>query len=78
MKRRKKLYNKTKRSRLESDWSTYCHTRNLVKSRLKEAHNNCYSKLFDNTFSGNRQQFWKYIRAKRQDKQYITNLILDC
>jgi len=40
MKKHKKLYNKAKRSRLESDWSAYRHARNLVNSRLKEAHNN--------------------------------------
>ena len=77
MKKRKKLYNKAKRSRLESDWSAYRNARNLVNSRLKEAHNNYYTKLFDNSFSGNRRQFWKYIRAKRQDKQDIPTLIVD-
>ena len=55
MKKRKKLYNKAKRSQLESDWSAYRHARNLVNSRLKEAHNNYYTKLFDNFFSGNRR-----------------------
>ena len=26
-----------------------------------------YITVFNNSFSGNRQQFWKYMRAKRQD-----------
>ena len=58
MKKRKKLYNKAKRSRLESDWSAYRNARNGVNSRLKEAHNNYYTKLFDNSFRGNHPQFW--------------------
>ena len=36
-----------------------------------------YSKLFDNSFKGNRRQFWKYIRAKRQDKPDIPALLVN-
>ena len=51
----KKLYNKAKRSNLETDWpwDVYHNARNLVNCRLKEAHNNYYTRLFDNSFSGN-------------------------
>jgi len=77
MKVRKKLYNKAKRSKLESDWNAYRSARNLVNYSLKEAHDNYYTRLFDNSFSGNRRQFWKYIRAKRQDKQDIPTLLVD-
>ena len=44
---------------------------------MKEAHNNYYKRLFDNSFSGNRRQFWKYIRAKHQDKPDIPALFVD-
>ena len=77
MKAHKKLYNKAKRSKLESDWKAYCDARNLVNCRLKEAHNNYYARLFDSSFSGNRCQFWKYVRAKRQDKHDIPTLLVD-
>ena len=68
MKVRKRLYNKAKRSNLQHDWDAYRKTKNSINTKLKEAHNNYYKILFDNSFSGNRRQFWKYIRAKRQDK----------
>ena len=42
---------------------------------LKTAHNNYFSKLFDGSFSGNRRQFWKYIRAKRKDNHNISTLV---
>ena len=36
-----------------------------------------FRRLFDNFFSGNRRQFWKYIRAKHQDKHDIPTLFID-
>ena len=46
----KRLYNKAKRSNLQHDWDAYSRMKN---SLLKEAHNNYYRRLFDNSFSGN-------------------------
>ena len=64
----KKLYNKAKRSKLKSDWNAYRNARNLANCRLKEAHDNYYTRLFNNSFSGNHHQFWKYKMDKQQDK----------
>ena len=36
-----------------------------------------YRRLFNNSFSGNHQQFWKYIRAKRQDNYDIPTLLIN-
>ena len=44
---------------------------------MKEVHNFYYRRLFDNSFSGNHQQFWRYIRAKCQDKHDIPTLFMD-
>ena len=74
---RKRLYNKAKRSNLQHDWDAYHRMKNSINTKLKEAHNNHYRRLFDNSFSGNRRQFWNYIRAKRQDKHDIPTLFID-
>ena len=58
MKVRKRLYNKAKRSKLQHDWDAYRKMKNSINTKLKEAHNNYYKQLFDNSFSGNRRQFW--------------------
>ena len=42
--------------------------KNLINVKLKDAHNNYYGRLFDNSFGGNKRQFWKYIKAKRKEK----------
>ena len=36
-----------------------------------------YSRLFEDSFSCNRRQFWKYIRAQRQDNHSIPTLHID-
>ena len=33
--------------------------------------------MLDSSFSGNRRQFWKYIRAKRKDKHNISTLVVN-
>ena len=33
--------------------------------------------MFDNSFNGNRKQFWKCIRAKRKDHHNISILVVD-
>ena len=77
MKVRKRSYNKAKRSNSQSDWEAYRKIKNFINTTLKEAHNIYYSRLFDNSFSGNHRQFWKYIRAKRQDKHDIPTLFIN-
>ena len=74
MKVHKRLYNKVKISNLQHDWDAYCRMKNSINTKLKEAHNNYYRRLF---FSGNHRQFWKYNRAKRQDKHDIPTLFID-
>ena len=77
MKLCKRLYNKAKRTSLQNDWDTYRTLRNSINTKLKGAHNEYYSKLFDNSFKGNRRQFWRYIRAKQQDKPDIPALLVN-
>ena len=77
MKVRKHLYNKAKRSNSQDDCKAYHKIKKSINTTLKEAHNIYYRRLFDNSFSGNRQQFWRYIRAKQQDKQDIPTLFIN-
>ena len=77
MKVRKHLYNKAKRSNSQSDWEAYRKIKNSINTTLKKAHNVYYSRLFDSSFNGKRRQFWKYIRAKRQNKHDIPTLFIN-
>ena len=67
MRHRKHLYDVAKQSGKLEDWAAYRSMRNLVNYELECAHNAYCSKLFDDSFSGNRRQFWKYIRTRRKD-----------
>ena len=77
MKVRKRLYDIAKRSNSEGDWSTYCRIKNQINNKLKEAHNNYCSRLFDYSFGGSKRQFWKYIKAKRKDDVGISTIAVD-
>ena len=63
--RRKRLYDCVKQTGKPEDWAAYCLERNEVNRKLKLVHLSYCSRLFDESFSGNHRQFWKYIRAKR-------------
>ena len=75
MRKRKRLYNRARKRNFSEDWNAYRKMKNSINSMLKTAHNNYFSKLFDGSFSGNRRQFWKYIRAKRKDNHNISTLV---
>ena len=77
MKVRKCLYDIAKRSNTEGDWSTYRRIKNQINNKLKEAHNNYCSRLFDDSFGGSKRQFWKYIKAKRKDDVGIYTIVVD-
>ena len=51
--------------------------KNVINKKLKTAHNNYFSRMFDASFGGNRRQFWKYIRAKCKDNNEISTLTVN-
>ena len=73
MKKRKHLNNIAKRTRSD-DWKTYRSLKNSINSKIKIAPCN---RMLDNSFNGNRKQFWKYIRAKCKDHHNISTLVVD-
>ena len=77
MKVRKHLYDIAKRSNSEGDWSTYRRIKNQINNKLKVAHNNYCSRLFDDSFGGSKRQFWKFIKAKRKDDVGISTIVVD-
>ena len=77
MHHRKQLYNIAKQSDKSEDWAAYRSARNSVNSQLECAHNAYYGRLFDDSFAGNRRQFWKYIQARRKEPSGVSTLLID-
>ena len=77
MKTGKRLYNTAKKNNRQDDWNAYKRMKNLINVKLKDAHNNYCGRLFDNSFGGNKRQFWKYIKAKRKDTNAISTIMID-
>ena len=74
---RRQLYNIAKQSGKSEDWAAYCLAKKLVNTQLEHAHNAYYSQLFDDSFAGNRWQFWKYIQARHKEPSGISTLLID-
>jgi len=66
-----------KRAKLANDWNAYHRIKSCINCKIKEAHTNYYTKMFDNSHNGNRRQFWKYIRAQCKENHSISTLVVD-
>ena len=75
MRHRKRLYDIAKQSGRSEDWAAYRSMRNQVNNDLQCAHSAYCSRLFEDSFSGNRRQFWKYIHSRRKDSSGISTLL---
>ena len=75
MRHRKRLYDTAKQSGRSEDWAAYRSMRNQVNNDLQRAHSAYCSRLFEDSFSGNRRHFWKYIRSRRKDSSGISTLL---
>ena len=72
---RKRLYDHAKRTNTTTDWDAYRKARNLVNNKLEAAHCDYQRRLFDESFSGNQRQFWKYIKSMKRDSTGIPTLL---
>ena len=48
--------------------------KNIINKKVGKAHTEYQSRLFDNSFAGNRRQFWKYVRSNHKEKCSIPSL----
>ena len=77
MKKRKKLYDKAKRTQLPEDRSAYQLPRNTVNVLLDTAHKNYCANLFTESFQNNKKQFWSYIKRIQKDHSGVSSLIIN-
>jgi len=72
MKVYKRLYDTAKRNNSEEYWMLTAELNN----KLKKAHNNYCSRLFDNLFGSSKRQFRKYIKIKCKHDVGVSVLLL--
>ena len=75
MRHRKHLYDIARQSGKSEDWAAYRSMRNQANNDLECAHSAYCRRLFEDSFSGNRRQFWKYIHSRRKDSSGISTLL---
>ena len=66
MKKRKRYYNIAKQSKSANDWNAYRRIKNCINCKIKEAHTNYYTKMFDNSLNGNRRQILEIYQSTTQ------------
>ncbi len=76
--RKRRLYNKARRSKKELDWAAYKKLKRHLKKAIKDAHSQYInSVLTDALEEGNTKPFWSYVKSRRQDSSGVAPLKRD-
>jgi hypothetical protein len=74
--RKKKAYNKARRSNSEQDWAKYKRLKSLSQKTTRQAHNKYVYDIISPKLKDNNKQFYSYmyIKSKKQDSSGISPL----
>ena len=72
IRRKKRVYNRAKRYKRNSDWSEYKDLQRKVRHMLKHNHRAYINSIISS--SNNNKLFWKYMKSKKQDTTGIPTL----
>ena len=72
IRRKKRVYKRTKLHKRDSDWSEYKDLQRKVRQMLKYKHRAYITNIISS--SNDNKLFWRYIKAKQQDTTGITTL----
>ena len=73
LKKKKRLYNQFRKSKLPSDESRYKNARDTFKARNRAQHT-LYLNNLQKDIQSNPKNFWTYVNAKRHDKRVPVNV----
>jgi hypothetical protein len=75
MKKRSKLYNKARKTRLDQDWAKYRRVRNDIRTALDDAHEKYINDILNvDALKEKPKRFWSYIKSKKKDHVGISAL----
>jgi uncharacterized protein (DUF2252 family) len=72
--RKKKAYNKARRSNSEQDWAKYKRLKSLSQKTTRQAHNKYLYDIISPKLKDNNKQFYSYIKSKKLDASGISPL----
>ena len=72
--RKKKAYNKARRSNSEQDWAKYKRLKSRSQKTTRQAHNKYLYDIISPKLKDNNKQFYSYIKSKKQDASGISSL----
>ncbi len=65
--RKRRLYNKARKSKKDSDWASYRRLKKHLKNAIKKAHSDYIDSVLTNALSeGNNKPFWNYVKNQRK------------
>jgi len=75
MKKRSKLYNKARKTRLDQDWAKYRRVRNNIRRALDDAHEKYINDILNvDALKEKPKRFCRYIKSKKKDQLGISAL----
>ncbi|XP_072046463.1 uncharacterized protein [Amphiura filiformis] len=77
IKKKKRQWNKAKRTQTEEDWETFRKLRKEVKAEMKKSHEKYVGRILDNSLKETPKKFWSYISSLKKDTNGIPTLKTD-
>ena len=74
IRKKKRLWNRAKRSRLEKDWEKFRQIRKTVKAKMKTSHEEYVMGILENSLKERPKKFWSYISSLKKDVNGIPTL----
>ena len=75
--KKQRLYNKAKASRMKGDWDNYHKFRKHVQRRLRSARTHYIKDTLEVAFQENPKVFWRYIKGLRKEDSGVADLLHD-
>ena len=77
IRKKKRLWNKAKRSKADKDWESFRNLRKAVKTKMKKLHDEYIGSILDNSLKERPKKFWSYISSMKKDANGIPTLKTD-
>ena len=77
IRKKKRLWNKSKRSKADKDWESFRNLRKAVKTKMKKLHDEYIGSILDNSLKERPKKFWSYISSMKKEANGIPTLKTD-
>eukprot|EP00057_Strongylocentrotus_purpuratus_P010558 XP_011665032.1 PREDICTED: RNA-directed DNA polymerase from mobile element jockey-like [Strongylocentrotus purpuratus] len=77
IRKKKRAWNKAKKSELEKDWDKFREIRKAIKAKMRKSHEEYVKGILENSLKEKPKKFWSYISSLKKDANGIPTLKTD-